>query len=429
MSIYELYELYLQHPSVQTDTRKLKPGDLFFALKGEQFNGNDFAHAALEAGAVYALIDETPKVPDERLIQVENVLTSLQQLAAHHRLQLDIPVIAITGSNGKTTTKELLTAVLSTSYKTYATQGNFNNHIGVPLTLLSIQQDVDIAIVEMGANHEGEIAAYCQMAFPDYGIINNIGKAHLEGFGDLAGVRRAKGELYDFLRNHEGAVFRNADLDYLGPMAQGIEEQITYGTANAQVIGKPLSNSPQLSLAILSSGLETQINTQLVGSYNLPNVLAAVAVGHYFQISIDSIKQALENYRPSNSRSQWLQLGSNKIILDAYNANPSSMKLALENLAAMDRPNKWALLGAMKEMGTSETEEHQALIDLMEQLGLTQVILCGKEYAHCRHSFYWFENALALKEYLLKQPISGATLLLKGSRGSQMELVLDALNA
>src|SRR5690606_16164626 len=194
MSIYELYELYLQHPSVQTDTRKLKPGDLFFALKGEQFNGNDFAHAALEAGAVYALIDETPKVPDERLIQVENVLTSLQQLAAHHRLQLDIPVIAITGSNGKTTTKELLTAVLSTSYKTYATQGNFNNHIGVPLTLLSIQQDVDIAIVEMGANHEGEIAAYCQMAFPDYGIINNIGKAHLEGFGDLAGVRRAKGE-------------------------------------------------------------------------------------------------------------------------------------------------------------------------------------------------------------------------------------------
>src|SRR5690606_22406803 len=187
---------------------------------------------------------------------------------------------------------------------------NFNNHIGVPLTLLSIQQDVDIAIVEMGANHEGEIAAYCQMAFPDYGIINNIGKAHLEGFGDLAGVRRAKGELYDFLRNHEGAVFRNADLDYLGPMAQGIEEQITYGTANAQVIGKPLSNSPQLSLAILSSGLETQINTQLVGSYNLPNVLAAVAVGHYFQISIDSIKQALENYRPSNSRSQWLQLGS-----------------------------------------------------------------------------------------------------------------------
>lgn len=428
MRIHELYDLYLQAPSIQTDTRKLQAGDLFFALKGPSFNGNTFARAALDTGAAYAVIDEDPVVQDERLIQVDDVLSTLQQLAAHHRLQLDIPVIAITGSNGKTTTKELLTAVLSTTYITYATEGNLNNHIGVPLTLLKIKPDAEIAIVEMGANHQGEIAAYCDIAFPDYGIINNIGKAHLEGFGDLEGVRRAKGELYDYLRHHEGAVFRNADLDYLADMAAGIDEQITYGTANAQVIGKAIGDSAQLEVIVLSSGLETVIKTQLVGHYNLANVLAAVAVGDYFNIDIDTIKKAIAQYSPSNSRSQWLQQGSNQIILDAYNANPTSMKLALENLAAMSSPNKWALLGAMKEMGAAEQTEHQALVDQAVQLGLNQVILCGKEYAACRHDFTWLEDATALSDYLKVHPITNATILIKGSRGAQMEMVLGALD-
>ncbi len=429
MSIHELYDRYLQHPSVQTDTRRLQAGDLFFALKGDNFNGNTFAMAALAAGAAYAIIDEAPEVPDDRLIQVDDVLTTLQQLAAHHRLQLDIPVIAITGSNGKTTTKELLTTVLSTTFRLYATEGNLNNHIGVPLTLLKIQADAELAIVEMGANHEGEIAAYCQMAFPNYGIINNVGKAHLEGFGDLAGVRRAKGELYDYLRLHEGAVFRNADLPYLAEMAQGISQQITYGTANAQVIGRAIDSDPYLSVAMLSSGLETQINTRLAGAYNLPNVLAAIAVGHYFNIDIDTMKRAIEAYTPSNSRSQWMEKGTNRIILDAYNANPTSMKLALENLADMKADNKWVLLGTMKEMGAASLAEHQALIDQAVALGLKQVLLCGPEYAACDHDFTWFEEVGQLTAYLKAHPITRATVLIKGSRGARMEQVLAAFEA
>lgn len=291
MSIQQLYTLYLQHPSVQTDSRKVQQGDFFFALKGENFNGNAFAALALEQGAAYAVVDEAAYALDERYVLVEDVLTALQQLAHHHRLQLDIPVIGITGSNGKTTTKELMIAVLSARYRTYATEGNLNNHIGVPLTLLKIKPDAEIAIIEMGANHIGEIAAYCKIANPGYGLITNCGKAHLEGFGSLEGVRKAKGELYDHLRQFQGTVFRNADLAYLQEMAHDITEQFTYGTANAQVIGKTIGDTPLLQVVLLTSGLETQIHTQLVGNYNLPNVLAAVAVGHYFGLHIDAIKE------------------------------------------------------------------------------------------------------------------------------------------
>jgi UDP-N-acetylmuramoyl-tripeptide--D-alanyl-D-alanine ligase len=427
MFISELYNLFLQFPSIQTDSRKIKKGDIFFALKGDNFNGNSFAAKALEDGAAYAVIDEAQYAIDDRCILTNDVLTTLQLLAHHHRLQLDIPVIAITGSNGKTTTKELLIAVLSARYKTYATEGNLNNHIGVPLTLLKIKQDAEIAIVEMGANHIGEIASYCKYANPDFGLINNVGKAHLEGFGSLEGVKKAKGELYDYIRKFEGTIFRNADLDYLEKMSQGIRKQITYGTSNAQVIGRSIGDDTMLKVVVLSSGMEVQINTQLVGAYNLPNVLAAVAVGHYFKVDIDTIKKALENYTPSNSRSQLIEKGSNKIILDAYNANPTSMKLALENMASLQAENKWLLLGAMKEMGEESVTEHQLLVDLAIHLGFKHVILTGKEFEATKHSYLWFATSSEVKDYLSENKIEDATILIKGSRGSKMEVVLDAL--
>jgi UDP-N-acetylmuramoyl-tripeptide--D-alanyl-D-alanine ligase len=336
-------------------------------------------------------------------------------------------VLAITGSNGKTTTKELLVAVLQQQYNVYATAGNLNNHIGIPLTLLSIPLTAEIAVIEMGANHIGEIASYCTIALPNYAIINNVGKAHLEGFGSLEGVKKAKGELYDFIRNTEGTIFRNNDLDYLVTMAQGIPNQITYGTANAQIIGRSIESDTMLRVVILSTGLETEIQTQLVGNYNTPNVLAAVTVGNYFKIPIETIKKAIEQYQPSNSRSQLLQKGSNHIILDAYNANPTSMRLAVENFAALSHNNKWLLIGAMKEMGTESATEHQTLVNLISQLGFQQVILTGKEYQHITHAFLHFSDATQVAQYLKKHPIQEAYILIKGSRGSKMELTLDAL--
>ncbi len=278
----------------------------------------------------------------------------------------------------------------------------------------------------MGANHIGEIASYCKIAAPDYGLITNCGKAHLEGFGSLEGVRKAKGELYDYLRDFSGSIFRNADLAYLTDMARGIDEQITYGTSNAEIIGRATGDGILLQVTILTAGLETRIQTQLVGDYNLANVLAAVAAGEYFDVDIDTIKKALEQYVPSNSRSQWLEQGSNKIILDAYNANPSSMKLAIENLVHLKADNKWLLLGAMKEMGAESATEHQALADLLQQLGLQQVILTGPEFKETQHNYRWFATSEEVKNYLLQHPVKDATVLIKGSRGSRMEVVLDA---
>lgn len=427
MSISELYYIFLQFPSVQTDSRKVKPGDIFFALKGDNFNGNLFAEKALSDGAAYAVVDDAAVVKDERYILAKDVLTTLQKLAQFHRMQLEIPVIGITGSNGKTTTKELLTTVLSRKYKTYATEGNLNNHIGVPLTLLKIKPDAEIAIVEMGANHIGEIASYCEYANPNFGLINNVGKAHLEGFGSLEGVKKAKGELYDFIRKFDGTIFRNADLDYLEKMSAGIAEQVTYGTANAQVIGRAVGDEAMLKVAVLSGGMEVQIQTQLVGNYNLPNVLAAVAVGHYFNIDIDTIKQALEQYVPSNSRSQLMEKGSNKIILDAYNANPTSMRMALENMAAINAENKWLLLGAMKEMGAESEAEHQALADLGSSLGFENIILTGVEFENTKTAYKKFADSTEAMHFLKNHSITNATILVKGSRGSKMEVVLDAL--
>lgn len=428
MDISALYEIYKVHPSVQTDSRKVQKGDLYFALKGDRFNGNDFALQALQDGAAYAIVDEPGAAHNEQCILVDDVLSTMQQLALHHRRQLNIPFIAITGTNGKTTTKELVNQVLSARFKTYATAGNLNNHIGVPLTLLRIKEDAEMAIIEMGANHEKEIAFYCTIAEPNYGLINNVGKAHLEGFGSVEGVKRAKGELYDYIRAIQGTIFINSDLDYLVEMAQGIVHQISYGTSNAHYIGKALSGDGLLKFALLSAHMETTIQTQLVGDYNLPNALAAIAIGAHFGMDVDTIKAALEAYTPSNSRSQLLQKGSNTIIMDAYNANPSSMKLAVENMAALQTPKtKWLFLGAMKEMGENCRFEHQALTDLAQALGFENVVLVGKEFEATTHNFLYFENAGLAKKWLEEHPLGDASILVKGSRGSKMEEILPAL--
>ena len=429
MDISALYRIYQQHSSVQTDTRKLQPGDLFFALKGPSFDGNTFVLSALEKGAAFAVTDDITYAGHEQCIVVPDALETLQELARYHRQQFNIPFIAITGSNGKTTTKELVTAVLKQQYRTYATVGNLNNHIGVPLTLLSIPADAEMAVIEMGANHRYEIQGYCQVALPTHGLITNCGKAHIEGFGSLEGVRLAKGELYDYIRETGGSIFRNTDLDYLEQMAHGIPVQITYGTKHARYSGTPVMDDIFLHAAVTIQDTETILRTHLVGSYNFPNVMAAVAVGLHFGIPIASISEALTKYNPDNSRSQWLQRGANKVILDAYNANPTSMAAAIQNFAAATLPKKQLWLGGMKEMGATESEEHAALIALIDQHPWERVILVGPEFKARHGKYHWYPDAAAAADFIKINPPENASILIKGSRGSRMEILLEALPA
>ena len=425
MNIEELYALYLTYPSIQTDTRKLAKGDLFFALKGPSFNGNEFAAQALDAGASYAIIDDDRYANGDRTLLVDDVLKTLQDLAHHHRLQFDIPFIGITGSNGKTTTKELVHAVLSSSYKTYTTEGNLNNHIGVPLTILKIRKDAEMAVIEMGANHQKEIASYCEYAMPTHGLITNVGKAHLEGFGGEEGVRKGKGELFDYLRQHHGTAFIMYDYDYLREMSQGIPNIYTYGTRDADIIGNLSQTDPFLGVHF-TRGFEGYILTHLVGSYNLPNVLSAVAIGTYFKIPAEKIRQSIQNYLPSNSRSQLLQKGSNQVILDAYNANPSSMKAAIENFANMAHSQKVLALGAMAELGVTSLLEHENLVKEIQKYPWKDVILVGGDFKHIQHPFHQFASASEAGEWM-KGKYEHAYLLVKGSRSMQMEKVLNYL--
>lgn len=424
MNIAALYQLYLQHPQVSTDSRNVKAGDLYFALKGEKFNGNQFALASLEKGAAYAIIDEDIHVEDARLIRVPDVLTTLQQLAAHHRNQFTIPFIAITGSNGKTTTKELVSAVLSTHFITYTTQGNLNNHIGIPLTILRIQPDAQMAVIEMGANHQHEIEGYCLYAQPTHGVITNCGKAHLEGFGGEEGVKKGKGELFQFLSSHHGTAFAFADYDYLHTLSQQVPTVIWYGTTSGILQGKVALAMPFLQVGI-SGAMEMTIATQLVGNYNLPNVLCAATIGHHFGVPAEKIKQAIENYLPSNSRSQLLQWRNNEVILDAYNANPSSMQLAIENFAQMPGQHKILMLGAMMELGASSIEEHKALVQLIQQYTWEQVVLVGGDFGKIQHPYLYFPDAATAKIWLEEQHPQKKQILLKGSRSMQMEKVIS----
>ena len=428
-SISFLYELYKQHPQIQTDTRKLKLGDLYFALKGPNFNGNVFALSALENGASYAIVDEPiphSEAVDHRMLQVEDVLTTLQALAKHHREQFTIPFIGITGSNGKTTTKELVYAVLASHYTTYTTQGNLNNHIGVPLTLLSIGQDAQMAVIEMGANHLLEIEGYCQYAKPNYGLITNCGKAHLEGFGSEAGVKKGKGELFDFLSTHNGTAFVMSDFDYLNTLSAAISNVITYGTTSGSIQATPATVNGFLQVNFTQGTPFESIQTQLVGEYNLPNILAAVSIGLHFNVPADKIKSAIENYAPTNSRSQLLKWKGNDVILDAYNANPSSMQLAIENFAKLNAAHKIVCIGAMKELGNTSLSEHQALIQLLEKYTWDHVVLVGGDFENCTHPYTFFKDALEAKTWLQAQNLSNSAILVKGSRGIKMEQVLEA---
>ncbi len=425
MNIEEIYRLYLENPSLETDTRKIKKGDLFFALRGPTYNGNQYAEQALQLGASYCICDEATEFKSEKIILVTDVLTTLQQLAKYHRNQFTIPFIAITGSNGKTTTKELVSAVLATRYKTYTTEGNLNNHIGVPLTILRVQKDAEIAIIEMGANHRKEIASYCEYCLPTHGNITNCGKAHLEGFGGEEGVRIGKGELFDFIRQNRGTAFINADYDYLEEMSTGIENIVRYGETKGELTGRIVNDDSYLEVGITKGANLPSIKTQLVGGYNLPNILTAVCIGKAFNVPEDAIQKAIEGYSPSNSRSQLVQQHGNKVIMDAYNANPTSMKAAIENFAKMEGDKKIIILGAMRELGEASLYEHGAIVKLLEQYPWQQVALVGEDFTDLPPAYLHFSDSLQAKEWYQQQKFQNCHILVKGSRGLQMEKVVE----
>jgi UDP-N-acetylmuramoyl-tripeptide--D-alanyl-D-alanine ligase len=429
MQLSNIYLLFKEHPIVVTDTRKIVPNSIFFALKGDNFNGNKFALAAIEKGCKYAIIDEDEYAIDDRFILVDDVLSTLQDLAREHRRQLDIPILAITGTNGKTTTKELVYEVLKRKFQTVATIGNLNNHIGVPLTLLSMNNDTQFGIVEMGANHPEEIKQLCEIAEPNYGIITNVGKAHLEGFGSFEGVIKTKKELYDFLFQNEGKVFVNADNDYLAEMLND-QETISYGNSEkAFSKAKFLQAEPYLVLEIRSAVGKLYIKTKLIGAYNFENALAAVTVGRYFKIDEIEIKQALEDYVPSNNRSQLKKTEKNILFLDAYNANPTSMKVAIENFAGMSRKNKVIILGDMLELGSDARKEHLDLLQLIQDQNLQNVYLVGDIFTEVNSNkqFKTFKCTSDLIVELEKTELLNQYILIKGSRGIRLEQVIEKL--
>jgi UDP-N-acetylmuramoyl-tripeptide--D-alanyl-D-alanine ligase len=431
----ELYKHFLKHPEICTDTRDIKKNALFFALKGDNFNANQFAEKALNEGCSIAVIDEPEYKKDDRYFVVDDVLTALQQLANQHRKQLTIPVIAITGTNGKTTSKELLNAVLSEKYKVQATKGNLNNHIGVPLTLLSIKKEHELAIIEMGANHQGEIAALCKIAQPNFGMITNIGKAHLEGFGGAEGVIKAKNELYQYIKQQRGELIVNADNALLMKLSDGID-RITFGTVStADYLGVLIESNPFVKLKCKANGdrhaitEKATIETALIGKYNFENILAAACIGHYFNVTEQQIKTGLEKYIPSNNRSQVMQTKNNLVLLDAYNANPSSMNAAIENFAQMDRPDKMVILGDMLELGEESEKEHASIIELLKQKNISKAILVGPHFMKAGNTHYpnLFPSSEAALDYLKQHPALNLTVLVKGSRGIKLEKLVEAL--
>ncbi len=433
--IQQLYSHFQKYQAICTDTREIKPNAIFFALKGDNFNANQFAEKAIHSGCALAVIDEEQYKIDGRFIVVEDVLTALQELANYHRKQLSIPLIGITGTNGKTTTKELINAVLSQKYKVLATRGNLNNHIGVPLTLLSITKEHQMAIIEMGANHQEEIAMLCNFAEPDFGMITNIGKAHLEGFGGYEGVIKAKREMYDFIKERNGILFVNSDNDLLKKLSDGIK-QVNYGTGNEnEFIGLFEESNPFVHFKCKSKtdtdsiDNKQSIKTQLTGKYNFENILAAACIGNYFGVSDEQIKIALENYIPSNNRSQVVQTANNFLLLDAYNANPSSMRAAIENFAEMKQPNKMVILGDMLELGSESAKEHHDIVKLLLQKNISNVVLVGWHFTEaCEGSnAKTFATSGDAYQYLSHLNLKNTTILIKGSRGIKLEKVVDAL--
>ena len=468
MNIEELYQEYLKSRTVTTDSRKITPGCIFFGLKGENVDGNMFAGQALSQGASVCVVDRPECKVDDRCILVDDSLKTLQELARYHRSQLNIPVVGITGTNGKTTTKELVHAVLSKRYVTYATQGNFNNHLGVPLTILAIPADAEIAIVEMGANHPGEIDFLCKIANPDFGLITNVGKAHLEGFGSFKGVVYTKTELYKHLAAMAGVIFVNADNDILMERAEKLSQLpstpsvlpgfvpsfpgvtptfytddfvprgvnlpmasvVTYGSSErAEYKGAFVSADPYLKFYFEDGDQVYTVQSHLIGGYNFDNAMAAVAVGRYFNVELFDIKTAIEEYQPSNNRSQYKQTSRNELILDCYNANPSSMEVAVKNFISMKACKKMVILGGMRELGGETANAHKALFKMLQEGGFEIMVLIGEEFRFAAGSdkVMWFADSQAALEWLNGNPLSGFTILLKGSNSNKLWLLEKAL--
>lgn len=434
MNVSQIYDLFLQKEKVFTDSRQVVQEGIFFALKGPSFNGNQYATAALNAGAAFAVIDEEQFATDSRCILVNDVLTALQQLAHYHRKQLGIPVIGIVGSNGKTTTKELIAAVLSKKFKVLATAGNFNNHIGVPLTLLRLTREHEMAVIEMGANHQGENALLCDIAAPDYGLITNIGKDHLEGFGSLEGVAQANSELYYYLLHHEGTAFVNGHDEWLMRMSARLPKRKIYAgyDADQQVTADYTAQLVRVrpDIAFMLQDYEQPITSVLSGEYNFDNVMAAVAFGGFFEVPVKDIAAAISSYVPQNNRSQVLRKKECTVYLDAYNANPSSMELSLRNFAANKHTHAVAILGDMFELGSYSEAEHAQMASLAQTLGLEEVWLVGKEFApHATgkgvRSFLTTED---VKAHLQSQSWQGYNFFLKGSRGMKLESIPEVLD-
>ncbi len=435
IKIEALYDLFLKaNCNVTSDTRKLEKGSIFFSLKGPNFNANEFASKAIEGGCAYAIVDEAKYANNSTIFLVDDGLKAMQALATYHRQQFKIPFLAITGSNAKTTHKELINAVLSKKYNTLATEGNLNNHIGVPLTLLKLRPHHEFAIIEMGANHQGEIDELCNIADPDFGLITNIGKAHLEGFGGIEGVKKGKSEMYRFLKAKHAPIFINGDDAVLHELALE-NDKVAYGTTKLyDTIGKNVNDGEMVSFKWTTRYGEKDWNklplvkTQITGKYNFINCLAAVCIGHYFHVEEQLINEALSEYLPAMNRSQMVKTKTNSILLDAYNANPNSMKVAIENFADYSSENKWLLLGDMFELGEYSKSEHQAIVDLLQSKKLSNVILVGSEFQGLENNpFKTFKTTAECLERLQSNKIENATILIKGSRGMKMESLQEAL--
>jgi UDP-N-acetylmuramoyl-tripeptide--D-alanyl-D-alanine ligase len=423
----QIHQLFKKYPVVSTDSRKIEKDSIFFALKGENFNGNKFAEAALNKGAACAIIDEADFKISDKTILVNDVLLSLQKLANYHRKQLGIPILAITGTNGKTTTKELISSVLSQKFNVCFTSGNLNNHIGVPLTLLKMNSTTEFGVVEMGANHPGEIAELCTIAEPDFGLITNVGKAHLEGFGSFEGVINTKSELYRHLEKNKGLIFYNSDNPILSGLLKNTKNKYSYGSKQANFKGELLHSPPFVHLKVNFPKGVLYLNTNLTGDYNFENILAAACIGNYFDVEPVDIQTALKNYHPQNNRSQLIKKENLKIIMDAYNANPTSMQASIKSFISNAPENSYLILGDMLELGEYAIEEHTAILKLLEAYPSVKVYTVGEIFNEIASEFncHSFMNVNEFCKFLENNPIKNGNILIKGSRGIQLEKVLN----
>ncbi len=429
MTTETLYRIFQNHPRIVTDSRKIEKGAIFFALKGERFDGNKFVGDALRKGAALAVTDEPAFHQPGKTLLVADVLQTLQELALFHRKALGIPVLAITGSNGKTTTKELIAAVLSKKFRVTFTEGNFNNHVGLPLTLLRMNEKTDIGVVEMGANHQGEIAQLCSIADPDFGIITNIGRAHLEGFGSLEIIKQTKAELYRYLEKKNGTVFYNRNNPVLSGLLQEISHTVSYGGNGADLPGELLRSVPFIQAKARFPEGDILLKTNLPGDYNFENVMAAACIGSYFGVDPWQIREAINDYRPTNNRSQLIEKNDLKIVMDAYNANPTSMQASIESFVSAFPVPRYLILGDMLELGKESLSEHKAIVEQIKKHPFAEVFLVGPAFSEAAKdaSLNTFEAAESLGTYLSEHPIKKGSLLIKGSRGIQLEKVLEFL--